>query len=139
MKVYRVAHATARDSGFPSGPYASYDTLPRESNAILQDMRWEHSDDAHPSPSWDRRLGGIGDHERCGFDSLDALYTWFDGWCERLTLAGFLLWVYEAPPEAVRVGEHGQAVFNPSEARELSSEPLKPIAQLALFDMAAPA
>jgi hypothetical protein len=134
MKVFRVAHKEAMFDGFPAGPYACNSELPTSSVDALRDMRWDHCDDAHPSPLLDSTLGGIADWERCGFDSLEALYEWFDGWVERLIAAGFVMWVYEVPPDAVRVGKRGQAVFDKYDAVELDKAPLTTAVQIPLFD-----
>lgn len=135
MKVYRVAHHTAKFDGFPSGPYAYGDSLPDDDVARIDNMRWDHSDADHPSPTRDEQLDYfIADHERCGFDSLDALYTWFHNWTRALHESGFRLWVYEVPDYAVRVGAHGQALFDKYEAEMLSMHKLDLApTQLALF------
>ncbi|MER7688336.1 hypothetical protein [Streptomyces sp. NPDC097610] len=63
----------------------------------------------------------MGDYERCGFDSLDALNAWFEGWGEALSECGFQVWEYEVPDWAVRVGAYGQALFHAEEAVEISA------------------
>lgn len=133
MRVWRVGHATARDNGFPSGPYTCVGIAP-ESAEDLWGMADAHRTSTHPSPLTDPRLGGIAHSERCGFDSLRALRTWFDGWTDTLVDAGFQIHIYEVPDCAVRFGGRGQVVFRASKAVEIERRLLKPV-QLALFEM----
>jgi hypothetical protein len=131
MKVYRVGHKTALDSGFPSGPYTC-EGVPPEDVARMWGMASDHMGGTHPSPYADPALMGIQSFERCGFDSLDALNRWFDNWTEALDESGFQVWTYEVPDWAVRVGRHGQAVFDGREAVELAQHVFAP-EQMALF------
>ncbi|MGW3674660.1 hypothetical protein [Streptomyces sp. NPDC005166] len=91
-----------------------------------------HSRGTHPEPRRDPDLRGIDEHERCGFDSIDALDEWFDGWATALAGCGFVVTVYDVPDWAVRVGRHGQIVFDAAEAVEVDRYPFKPV-QAALF------
>lgn len=120
MRVWRVAHRTALDTGFPSGPYTGCGVGTKEAER-LWDMAGAHSNLTHPSPQADPKLQGMGDYERCGFDSLDALNAWFEGWGEALSECGFQVWEYEVPDWAVRVGAYGQALFHAEEAVEISA------------------
>jgi hypothetical protein len=95
-------------------------------------MASDHSNTTHPSPYADPLLMGIQSYERCGFDSLDALNAWFDGWTEALADCGFEVWAYDVADWAVRVGAHGQVVFDAREAVELDRHEFTP-EQLALF------
>ncbi|MFE9026202.1 hypothetical protein ACFYOA_08055 [Streptomyces iakyrus] len=124
MKVWRVGHKTSRQLDFPSGPYTRRG-VPREQSELLDGMGWSHGDDEHPSPSFDPALGGIALHERCGFDSREALNKWFDGWLVQLDMADFVVWAYEVPDSAARVGKHGQVVFSTTDATELGHEPFR--------------
>lgn len=87
------------------------------------DMRYEHSDDRHPSPHWDRTLSGISLDERCGFASRESLDGWFAGFTALLAECGFRVYVYDVPDWACRVGEFGQVLFRDVEAVELRNEP----------------
>jgi hypothetical protein len=131
VKVYRVGHRTALDTGFPSGPYTC-EGLDPEDVVSLWGMAGDHTNATHPSPYADPALKGIDAHERCGFDSLDALNTWFEGWESRLDAAGFIVWEYDVPDWAARVGRSGQVVFNSHEAFERTRRPFE-IKQAALF------
>lgn len=113
MRVWRVAHETATDrNGFPSGPYAS-GGLPHDVAQALDGMRWDHCDAAHPSPRGDVSLYDIREEEHCGFDSLAALYEWFEErWRVTLFANGFRVFVYDVPNEYARVGRHGQTLFD---------------------------
>lgn len=138
MRVYRVAHSTERDGGgFPTGPYTSSPSaLPDEATEALWYMGFAHSDDEHPAPEDDSQLGDMRAHDRCGFDSLGALYRWFDGFISTLITCGFRVWVYEV--RAARVGKHGQALFDRRDAVLVRNEPLTLSAQLELFEIGAP-
>lgn len=134
MRVWRVAHESARYEGFPAGPYACSDTLPNEVNLTLSRMFEEHCNVEHPSPYADADLRGISAHERCGFDSREALDEWFSGFARVLSECGFRVYTYDVPDFVSRVGRAGQTVFDQYEAIELDVEPLslKP-QQTALF------
>jgi hypothetical protein len=135
VKVWRVAHESARYEGFPAGPYACSEVLPKEVNAAVWVMGMDHADESHPSPYADRKLRGIRAFERCGFSSREALCDWFADWFAVLDEAGFRAYEYDVPDWDVRVGgQRGQVCFRPDEARELSCEPfaLKP-EQMTLF------
>ncbi|MEU6684409.1 hypothetical protein [Streptomyces sp. NPDC046832] len=131
MKVWRVGHSTALDNGFPSGPYTAKG-MPHADYDRLRGMGFSHCDDRHPSPYADPALRGIDTTERCGFDSREALNAWFDGWTQALSEAGCVVWEYEVPDWAVRVGEFGQCVFMAAEAVETGRHNFAP-EQLALF------
>ena len=118
MIVWRVGHKAALDSGFPSGPYTCTG-MGEEDTSRVWGMAGEHSNSTHPSPYADPALKGIRSYERCGFDSREALNTWFDGWTDALDESGFEVWTYDVPDWAVRVGAHGQVVFDHNEAREI--------------------
>lgn len=128
MKVWRVAHRTAKYDDFPSGPYACPETLPAGTVAALEEMYGEHTDSRHQTPYCDRRLRGISDHERCGFISRTHLDEWFSGWHKTLADNGFIVWVYELHDEEdVRVGDDGQVVFTPLWATGCGTEELNTV------------
>jgi len=131
MRVWRVAHKTATQNGFPSGPYNGKG-VPVEQYELLWSMGSDHSDAYHPSPYADPELHHIAAHERCGFNSLNALNKWFDGWVEALDGAGFAVYEYDVPDWAARVGRFGQVVFSADEAVEVSSHDFRPV-QMTLF------
>lgn len=131
MIVWRVGHKSALDSGFPSGPYTCTG-LNDEDTSRVWGMASEHSNATHPSPYADPALYGIASFERCGFDSREALNEWFDGWTDALEASGFVVWKYEVPDWAARVGRMGQVVFDAHEAVEVGSFPWAP-EQLTLF------
>ncbi|CAA53910.1 unnamed protein product [Lomovskayavirus C31] len=72
MKVWRVGHGTALDSGFPSGPYTCEGVEDEDAVKRVWGMASEHSNSTHPSPFADDALYDIASFERCGFDSRDA-------------------------------------------------------------------
>ncbi|MFJ8955604.1 hypothetical protein ACIRO1_36485 [Streptomyces sp. NPDC102381] len=132
MIVWRVGHSKALDDGVPSGPYTCKN-VDEKSSVRLWGMAGDHSNSTHPSPYADPLLRGIASYERCGFNSREALNTWFDGWIEALDSAGFEVWSYEVPDWAARVGRHGQVVFDGREAVEQSRHTFTP-EQAALFN-----
>jgi hypothetical protein len=125
MLIYRVAHKSIATDGFPSGPYTTYG-LPDEVAERLNDMRWAHSNSSHPSPWKDPKLNAIRDHERCGFDSLEMLYEWFEGWTKFLRDSGFAVYTFEVDDSVTRVGEYGQTVFSALIAEQRSVMELNP-------------
>lgn len=131
MRVWRVGHGSALDSGFPSGPYTCRGVREFDIER-LWGMASDHSNSMHPSPHADPLLGGISDHERCGFDSREALNAWFDGWTDALAGCNFSVWEYDVPEWAARVGKYGQVVFDSYEAVEISRHEFTP-EQMALF------
>lgn len=134
MRVWRVAHSTARADGFPAGPYSHNGVIPSDASARLWAMADDHSYGTHPSPHADFALGWIDAHERCGFDSRDALNSWFDDWTTALAVSGFCVWEYEVPDDAVRVGRRGQAVFSALEAVEVGRHDFDGFEQLTMFN-----
>lgn len=118
MLVYRVAYKESRDGDLPRGPY-TMSGLPEEIRDQIEVMRWKHTDERHPGPYKDPMLIDIFSAERCGFDSLDNLYGWFEGYVEMLHRAGFRLYVYDVPDAEVRIGKYGQTLFRASCAKEV--------------------
>jgi hypothetical protein len=123
MRVWRVAHETARDrNGFPSGPYTS-GGLPEATSDAFSEMRFAHCDDRHPPPFYDGSLMTIEDTEHCAFTSLYALNGWFEHeWRILLFAYGFKVYVYEVP--GARVGQYGQALFDRRTAQLISTTDL---------------
>lgn len=119
MLIWRVAHKEHTYLGFPSGPYFSAG-LPLEIVVNTSGMGDAHSwEPKHPSPSEDPELGWVKADERCGFNSLNALFDWFDGFINLLRENGFVMYMYEVPEKYVRVGKFGQALFNWTAADEI--------------------
>lgn len=117
MRVWRVAHDSISEDGFPTGPYRQRRELSEDDRDALREMSWAHGDDRHPSPNWDPSLVQIRYDERCGFNSLSALYGWFEEqWREALRAAGYYIYVYVVPGDDARVGEYGQTLFLPVRA-----------------------
>jgi hypothetical protein len=118
VRVWRVAHDKISENGFPTGPYSQREELPEIDQDALSAMSWAHGDERHPTPFDDDALFSMHDYERCGFDSLAALYGWFSGqWHGMLRAAGYLIYVYDVPDDDARVGDlYGQTLFNPARA-----------------------
>lgn len=124
MKVWRVAHETLVQNQFPSGPYIA-SGLTYEIDDALYDMSCSHNGDHHPAPYQDPSLGDIDPQERCGFDSLENCYRWFEGYEGLLQGLGFRIWEYEIPEEKVRIGKFGQALFRPAHVQFVSCSDFK--------------
>lgn len=127
-----MAHRTALESGFPSGPYQGRMKLSDRDSDRLWRMSISHADLSHLPPDADPKLVHISRYERCGFDSRDALSAWFDGWTNTLAECGFIVWEYDVPDWAARVGARGQVVFAAAEAVEVAQYEFQP-EQLGLF------
>lgn len=125
LKVWRVAHSVAKFHDFPSGPYNRHGVSDLVDCTPLYDMSSDHTTYRHPAPHWDAKLQRIAPHERCGFDSHEALDRWFAGWTGPLAACGFRAWVYEVPDEYVRVGAHGQALFDHARAELIETYELE--------------
>ena len=92
MLVYRI------ENDDEIGPYTSgYAYIP------------EYAPGIHPAPSQDG-IGMIGDHEYCGFESLEKAREWFGYPGVVQALAGFSLVVREVADDLVRAGRK-QVVF----------------------------
>jgi hypothetical protein len=104
VEVYRVEHRTDG-----SGPYN-----PRGADAPrMYRMAQEHQDPDHPGPyEGDEFPWGfdVQDDHFFGFQSLDLLTAWFDGWLADLDRAGYRVATYKVPADAVVLGRH-QCVF----------------------------
>ncbi|MET8691759.1 hypothetical protein ABZV65_04340 [Streptomyces bauhiniae] len=95
----------------------------------LFDMAATHAAVTHPAPFFDDDLRTIQVHERCGFNSREALDCWFAGWTGPLSECGFRVWVYEVPDGDVRVGAvGGQVVFDPAHAELIETHELEAVA-----------
>lgn len=123
MLIVRIAHPAVTDKdGLPVGPYcagsaimnmaieadtteeadalyALYDEFDSVSNALHDYNR----ESFRPVPQDD----GIGHRPgmRYGFSSFDAMERWFSGDFTMMDEAGFMLYMYEVPDNAVKVGE----------------------------------
>ncbi|MEU7830354.1 hypothetical protein [Nonomuraea sp. NPDC049129] len=121
MHIYRVAHKTHMNGKLPAGPYVRrYAILGADIVKRLEWMYDLHAGSSHSGPQNDPLLQyTIFSWERCGFDSLDNLYRWFEHFTEDLHECGFRIYVYDVAREAVRVGKNGQALFAEDCASEL--------------------
>lgn len=101
--VYRVENALGH------GPYRALDLEHPDENICVEDPLLEMKDDHsfrslrfHPTPSMDFDLktfkklwfNGQRDYYRFGFESLDDLYNWFDGYTDLLKDFGFKIKAY---------------------------------------------
>lgn len=89
----------------------------------LWHMRYNHSDDAHANPGNDPMLNYIANDEVCGFSTLAELETWFAGYEDALTEAGFSIVAYTVPYVSCRFGMN-QTLFLKKDAEWSRTMPL---------------
>lgn len=99
VSMFRVEDAAG------AGPYVD-----NEDNPALAHMFAVHGDADHLDPFDDDLLDGIYPDEVCGFPTLCALETWFEGYDDVLHEAGYKIAVYTTELQTVRYGKK-QAVF----------------------------
>lgn len=123
MRVWRIAHSVAinPESRTFAGPYqwSPLRDAGKEVLEVASKLCTAHADDRHPSPYWDMSLGFIRNKEVCGFDSVEAMESWFEGFLDDLANAGFMIFEYEV--RECRIGEYGQALFEVAEAELIST------------------
>ncbi len=93
MLVYRIENEVG------NGPYRRTVEGLRPCNVcILQTEKHNH-----PLPFTD----GIEleQSDFCGFQSLESLYTWFDGYIEKLQQDGFYIAIYKLKKKFVKIGK----------------------------------
>lgn len=112
MKVYRVEHP---NTGW--GPYCCpFDMDDDTDYHAFWNVRWgamAHHDNSctHPSP-YESMQYVMKEYDRCGFHSLDALLSWFDGAMEELENLGFQVLEYHVPDSVIAgPDDFGQVVF----------------------------
>jgi hypothetical protein len=118
MRVYRIQHE-ARGHGpyiipFFEGDYDdendnAYDDLTSLAYCLIRD----HQDDDHKAPDV------IPSRKVCGFDSMAALETWFEGYLSELFEAGYVVMEFEGVD--VRVHGNGQVTFDKELSIRLTS------------------
>lgn len=122
MRVWRIAHSVAinPESKTFAGPYqcSPLRDSGKEVLEVANKLCSAHANEQHPSPQWDMSLGFIRDEEVCGFDSVEAMESWFEGFLGDLADAGFMIFEYEV--RECRVGKHGQTLFEVAEAELIS-------------------
>ncbi len=77
---------------------------------LYEHMNAVHGDADHPDPADDPMLDVIYPDESCGFATLCDLESWFSGYEDILSDAGFRIAVYTMELQSVRYG-HNQALF----------------------------
>lgn len=116
MMVYRVA----RHDDATTGPYNYFDWT---SSPVIAAMAEAHNDcPNHMPPHKDGLLGYIDSYEHCGFESLESLMVWFEGFLPGLGKSGFVIHVFES--NSARVGHFGQTVFELRTSGLLGTIPL---------------
>lgn len=87
MLVYRIEHRTDCCGPYQDKPWWNKNLIRTQSAiALAYDLQTAH-----------RAAPGFWEYGyRCGFKSLDLLYTWFSGYINRLKENDYLIRVYEA-------------------------------------------
>ena len=113
--IYRVAKP-AWNYPIPVGPYHYYtdSVYPK----IIKEMYNSHANFSHPTP----KLEGwyIPYDHVCGFESIEELYEWFEGYTEDLHELGFKVYIYSVPTHLVT---------------SLPTQCMTPISDMSLFDI----
>lgn len=118
--VYRVEHGEALYGDWPAGPYrGGWDEEHRQAGRVAYRMVNAHVGNRYPTPFRD----GIPWPEGLlfGFASREDLDKWFMGWLGELSLAGFVMAIYEAAK--VEIGSR-QVAFDPYTAQRVTTQPL---------------
>jgi len=118
MTIFRIENSVGL------GPYVSN---ANQENQILHQMNLDHScSPLHPMP-WEDNLPEMArEYELCGFESIEKLKKWFDGWINRLYDNGFFAVQLEIDKKNVKFGNY-QIVFNKNRVyskKQLSLEDL---------------
>ena len=88
--IYRVEHCDRRH-----GPYhSSWDKMNRRCQGLADKLGDEFNLGLQPPPPYDGILNFSGDYY-CGFDSLEALFNWFERWLEELQEHNYHIAVFE--------------------------------------------
>ncbi len=119
MLVYRVEHEE-----YGIGPYQI-----RHSGNVqkfLNRMGADHSaygykGDQHPMPAFDGIEDFDTDYDYCGFESMEALVKWFDGYLLGLARYGFVVRIYDVPDDEVQLGVK-QLAFNKGYAEHIRTQ-----------------
>lgn len=112
--VYRVQHSTEN-----IGPYVS--SKIKWSIEWYSEMMSHHSNICHPNLREDNLSEYRDSDYVCGFNSLDKLKSWFDGYLFNLIDAGFIIAEYEV--EDYITGISGkQVVFIPTTFKDITSQ-----------------
>lgn len=118
MLVYRVEHKETK-----KGPYTSMERIPYKAGRKIND--WHNNDHNHPGPfagsGWresDQEIPYFdANKHRFGFDSLEQLNEWFEGWISLLKENGFQIVVFEVKDDKVIKGKSGkQCVYEHNKA-----------------------
>jgi hypothetical protein len=88
--IYRVEHYDRRHGPYP----ASHEKMNGQCQELAEKLHKSWTPDQHPPPCFDGILDYSDDYY-CGFDSLDALFDWFEQWLEELQAHNYHIAVFE--------------------------------------------
>ncbi len=114
MRIFRVEH-----SRFNHGPYNREAVTTDDCLDLAYKLVAAHNnDESRPSIKWDIEQFYQKTYKVCGFDSLDSLYQWFNGWLDKLQACGYVIKVFET--DDFDLGKSGlQLIFNRNEPIEV--------------------
>lgn len=113
--IYRVEHYDRRH-----GPYqASWEKMNNRCRELADKLDREFKHDQHPPPSSDGIFNFSKDHY-CGFDSLQALFDWFERYLEELQDHDYHVAVFEVEDDDIKHGGK-QVMFRRKQYRRKQS------------------
>lgn len=104
--IYRVERRRHHDG--PYNPQTTSVRVRRLASRLARAHGWGDVNE-HPNP-YNDGAGNPRSSERCGFESMESLRAWFDGWWRALGAAGFGVATYELSESGVRRGRR-QVLF----------------------------
>ncbi len=88
--IYRVEHYDRRHGPYP----VSRDKMNKCCRELANKLHGEFDSYQHPPPDYDGIIN-YGDDYYCGFDSVEALFDWFEQWLEELQEHNYHIAVFE--------------------------------------------
>ncbi len=89
--IYRVEHYDRRHGPYP----ASQDKMTNRCRKLADKLFLEYDDVRQPPPRLDGIVNHGDDDYYCGFDSVEALFNWFERWLEELQDHNYHVAVFE--------------------------------------------
>ena len=122
--VYRVEHIRYRHGPY----YASYDYMTERSEILAERLNVHCDSDRHPSPCEDGIDSYPYDDYYCGFESLDALFDWFEDWLDELEEYDYHVAVYNVKDCDIMEGGR-QIMFRRKRYRRIASLQMSEVQQ----------
>lgn len=115
MNAMKTVYRVEDEKGV--GPYRITSGRTKAQKDLAIRLGVAHKDESHPTPDKEginQRLIEIG---LCGFENLENLYDWFDGWLDELRETGHVIRAYDVEDVLIWRGEK-QVVFLYGDAKE---------------------